>query len=584
MEALNNLENLSNKQILDFYLENPDLPSYQVYLFYLLENRTLEFEEVKEILENEEIKIFIRQWLAKKVKKLDFEKEEIKEFLKNKDINSFVRNELALRINELEFNDEVKEFLESEDINWKVRWNLAKRIKNLKFNEKVKDFLKNKNIDSYVREKLALRLNNLEFNEEVKEFLEGEDDKNYINRSVRANLAKRVKKLDFEKEEVKDFLKNEDIDPFVRAELALRINKLDFSDEVKEFLKNENIYWKVRANLAKRVKKLDFEKKEVKDFLKKKKINSSVRARLALRINELEFSEEVKEFLKNENIYWRVRANLAKRVKKLDFEKEEVKEFLKNDKIDFKVREALASIIIYNKPKSPFKNLDIYNKKYSKKVNKYQNKLLFPDKKIKAPEKRTLILYIRENQWAYIPHLEIIVPVLKEYVKKYSKVWNNFDIQTRFWKIDSIANEKINYREEIDFKSYTTVYADTIHLFHWNPEYDIAWTHFILWDTIIADKRKIDKINKKNYTRVWLSYHFEELQNKYKKNIDKWNQKNQNDKIKYNEIWFPLEDMEKIIETLISSLQKAEKQILENAWLDVLENIDSTSWNVKDIL
>jgi hypothetical protein len=200
----------------------------------------------------------------------------------------------------------------------------------------------------------------------------------------------------------------------------------------------------------------------------------------------------------------------------------------------------------------------------SQKINEWQTKQITWKFHLLSERDRTLNFYYRQAQWSFDPHFESISKCIKYYIENgYSKVWNNYRIISRHPHTQTLWNDESLYKELIEFRSMSAIYADTIHLTHGSPELQIPWSHFILWEAITRDTNtendwnlnfpcKMNKICQHQYTELDLDYFWGNV----------WYFISQELK---NGLWIPDIPITEICKRVILSLLQAEEKIMKNS-------------------
>jgi len=164
---------------------------------------------------------------------------------------------------------------------------------------------------------------------------------------------------------------------------------------------------------------------------------------------------------------------------------------------------------------------------------------------------RTLNFYNRNNQWAYIPHYDLIVFIIRHYIdNNYSSVWNNIRVLERSLPTQNIGWVDSEYYCLDAFRAKAWIFADTIHLTHGTPE-KTPGTHSIVWTAIYTDTKKIEDIDSTPVSLLYYSWMWSQMVKK--RTWCNWK-------------WFP-EDitLQELFDTVIDALQRAEKSILKKA-------------------
>lgn len=503
------------------------------------------------------------------------------------------------------FFDEIEDFLRDESVDNESRAFLALKIKsNTQISAQIWDFLIDDEIDAYVKVKLSQRIVSWPLTPEVLAYLRDES-KHWSSRWAIAMTLRWHNCLD-----ILHLLENEQIDKNVRCALidTVPINSTPYASKVLEFLWNKEISSSVREMLSLtlventsfsliqnllrsdsipfNVRKtitwychFDFDE-EIHDFLKDETIHYEVRMSVITSLNPVELSKEVLEFLQNEEVNYAVRFEFAFVIKKWEITPK-AQDFINDASYDLNIRrnllESLSSPIDID-IENLFDSLGLMKAQTQKswEVNRWQCFEITGRTDICRESTRTLNFYYRQAQWSYDPQFEVISACIRHYIENgYSSVWNNYRIMWRHPHTQSLWNEAVTYKENMGFRSMSSIYADTIHLTHWSPESQIPWSHFILWNTITRDQDneesewhfwfeyKMDHVNDNQYTGVDLDYFWWNM----------WYFINPNLR---NRLWIPDIWIREICIRVIRSLKKAEEKILAN-----------TSWTnkkVKDLL
>lgn len=144
--------------------------------------------------------------------------------------------------------------------------------------------------------------------EDAGEFLADE----HVSPFVRADVAMRLMRVSFR--DVREFLANEDIDATVRVEVAVRLADTPFA-EAEGFLKEETIVFAVRMEVAKRLMQHPpIAELEASGFLRNKKIPLPIRVRVATDAQKSRLSDGMKGLLDDPSVHTAVRDAVAGRV------------------------------------------------------------------------------------------------------------------------------------------------------------------------------------------------------------------------------------------------------------------------------
>ncbi len=290
--------------------------------------------------------------------------------------------------------------------------------------------------------------------------------------------------------------------------------EIDFC-EIKGFLNNPNITEEDKNSISKNIKSLEFE--EIKDFILQHKFSESSPYYIGIiikKVKRLNFYD-IEEILYDENVWIGIKMSLVSNIKRIGIN--HIYNFITDNSINIRLRRLLAEKILFRFDTKKYLKSQWFNgwvENQSVEVNMWQFKLLtknilIPNDILEVPKQRTLNFYCRKNQWAFLPHFEIFIRLLRDFIDwGNSKVWNKFRVLTRWtWEIDMLWWVKVSQSYWTDFRSESSIYSDTIHMTHGTPE-KILWTHSMVWEWLYRDRNKIRWLyyKKWDYSKVPLLY------------------------------------------------------------------------------
>lgn len=329
-------------------------------------------------------------------------------------------------------------------------------------------------------------------------------------------------KWEFTFTEIEDLLKGNEISRHIKEVLVEKLWELSLNQVLwmLPFLWEKDdtylIFW-----LIKKLEKLDFH--EIKHLLGSPDISESIQRSFIWKIERVQL--------------W------------------EVLSYIHDEEVPLSLRRALAERIIYDCNTQEFLEENGYNwwvQSRAVEVNRWQHKLLvwdiiLPPAFQQIPDSRTLNFYYRAGQGAFRPHFEILVRLLQDYIDwNNSQIWTDFRVLQRWSSHEKdLGWIEMSQATGNEFRSQSSIYADTIHLTHGTPEM-IPWTHAIVGKWVYRDGHKLKGIyySKGEYSRIPLIYAKEGHK---------------------DGLWFPTNaTIQEICEVVLTSLQNAEKRILAN--------------------
>ncbi len=526
------------QDILHILRDNTIHPNIRSSLAGLIHESPL--EEVRDFLADSNIPENIRGMIARKLKKTSLQ--EIRNFLQDANIPENIRQRSTECLLDISLED-VQDIILDPYLPKYIKQFTITHLNEVSF-EQIKGILANPNISEHLRIIIAEKITPIPFLQ-IKYLLEDTE----LSENLRVNIGKSAESVSFEKAE--DFIKNESIELEIRQPIAEKIRKIPFAKFI-EYTKDNDLSEEILITMTNRIEPTSFQ--EAKVFLGDNSLSQYVRNGVAKNISVISF-KEAKEIIRNDEYPYSVKIPLLFNLERTPLS-EDVKKFLENEEIDDEFRYKVAEKIQWNTPDyaAILKKIPTVPC-HAEKINQHQlSKIHRNTENISA--KRTLVLYFRENQWGFLPHTEIFATFLKQYIQgQHSPIWNDFKIITRFGDIDTIWGIPAEHHEWVDFKSTCGICADTFHISHGTPIDSIPDTHAILWKAIFSDPNKIYRLKKSSSTKFeWLYYG--------------WTSKKTVQKLTGDTgLWFPLVSSEELIDMLLSSIQKAERQILINTWI-----------------
>lgn len=327
--------------------------------------------------------------------------------------------------------------------------------------------------------------------------------------------------------------------------------ELSFSD-IKGILESEVFSNESKIILVSRVQEVTFQ--EIQELVLGywDEVGTYYLLNLIEKVKSLSY-DEVEHILRNSDVHYSVKLHIISRIDSVQIQ--EIEDFINDDSINLQVRRRLAERIVYDFNVQEYLKESWYvgwMKSRSIDINRWQSNLivgdiLLPQVMQEVPEERTLNFYYREWQWAFRPHFEIFVRLLQDFIDWWnSEIWNNFRILHRWtWYDKTIWWLPTSSPTGTEFRSESSIYADTIHLTHGTPE-KIPWTHAIVWKWLYRDSHKLKWVyyKKWQYSRIPLLYTKENPR---------------------EGLWFPMhQEITDICGILLQSVQDAERRILAN--------------------
>ena len=253
--------------------------------------------------------------------------------------------------------------------------------------QEIKGFLADTEISEEIRQKVIEKIPTVSYYE-IRKFIENEE----IEIDIRCDLIMKMAPVDFST--IRSILLDEKKDPDIRRELANKIHAVDFS-EIEPFLWRQPLGSLIARTVIDNMHPTSFQR--VEKVLRQNTGNFAIKQEALIKRTLPTPFSELRNFLADNDIHEYTRIQVARLA--TDLTNEDIFSFIEDYAIPADIRYEIAQKLRFSPSDTEKLFADIEKKDFqAKKINRFQKNLISPESDETVPEKRTLVLYFREEQ------------------------------------------------------------------------------------------------------------------------------------------------------------------------------------------